>query len=275
MIVSAGSSTARQRSGARLRPRLLSHCLHWAAACFVGVGAWSTAGVVAAQTTSLFHHPSGAMAVAAPAAPAPGDGAVSGAMGYGGGYRGDSGSSLATASWTYQPAPPMRVFSKNDIITIRVDEIARMLAEGEAEKRRSSLYSAVLTDWIDISRGRIRPDPLEEGEPAVGGASNDRFRNEASVESRESVSFNIAATVVDIRPNGNLVLEARKSIRVNDNVWESSLTGICRAVDVGPDNIVLSKDLLDLEVHKQDQGQLRDGYRRGWFTRWLDRLQPF
>ena len=95
------------------------------------------------------------------------------------------------------------------------------------------------------------------------------------MESRESMTFNIAATVVDIRPNGSLLLEARKTIRVNDNLWETSLSGLCRAEDIAPDNVVLSKDLIDLEIRKLDRGHLRDGYKRGWFSRWLDRVQPF
>ena len=169
----------------------------------------------------------------------------------------------------------MRTFSKHDIVTVRVDEIARMLAEGDAQSRKNTLFRGILTDWISLSKGRLRPDAQPEGDPSVGTLSNDIFRSQSMIESRESLAFNIAATIVDIRPNGNLVLEARKSYRVNDNLWETSLTGICRVQDIGPDNIVLSRDVIDLQIGKEDQGHLRDKYRRGWFTRWLDRLQPF
>lgn len=182
---------------------------------------------------------------------------------------------LSGASWTYQPAPPTRVFRKNDIVTIRVDEITRVAAEGSAENRKRTLYEAILTDWISLSGFNLKPAAQSNGDPGVGTESNATFRAESTVESRESMAFNIAATVVDVRPNGNMVLEARKSHRVNDNVWETSLTGICRAVDIAPDNVVLSKDLVDLEIHKADRGHMRDGYKRGWFQRWFDRVQPF
>jgi flagellar L-ring protein FlgH len=182
---------------------------------------------------------------------------------------------ITSASWTYQPAPPLRTFKKNDIITLRVDEIGRMLAQGNAQKRRNGQFSATLSDWIKLSNFTLGPAAQRDGDPEVAFESEDSNRNQSIVETRETLTFNIAATIVDIRPNGNLVLEARKSIRVNDNVWETSLSGTCRAIDVAPDNVVLSKDVLDLEIHKEDQGQLRDGYRRGWFTRWFDRLQPF
>ncbi len=182
---------------------------------------------------------------------------------------------LDEASWMYQAAPPLRSFRLNDVVTIRVDEITRMMAEGSAEARKRTLYEAILSDWIRIQDFRLRPDPQANGDPSVATESNSNFRAESSVESRESMTFNIAATIVDIRPNGNLLLEAKKTIRVNDNLWETSLSGLCRAQDIGPDNVVLSKDVLDLEIHKEDRGHLRDGYKRGWFQRWFDRLQPF
>lgn len=179
------------------------------------------------------------------------------------------------ASWTYQPAPPVRTFQKNDVVTIRVDEITRLLADGQANQRKQTLYETILTDWVRLTDFRLRPDPQDNGDPTVAAESNMNFRAQSQIASRESLTFNIAATVVDIRPNGSLVLEARKSIRVNDNLWETSLSGTCRAVDIAPDNVVLSKDLIDLEIKKEDRGHLRDGYKRGWLARWLDRVGPF
>ncbi len=194
-------------------------------------------------------------------------------VGYG--YQNTPPVMLNDASWTYQPAPPLRVFQKQDVVTIRVDEITRVMAEGNIDNRKRTLFDAIVNDWIQVINFRFIPHPMVEGEPGVAFQSQSNYRADASVESRESMTFNIAATVVDIRPNGNLVLEARKHIRINDNLWETSLTGICRAIDIGPDNVVLSKDLIDLEIKKEDQGQLRDGVSRGWFQRWVDRFGPF
>jgi len=182
---------------------------------------------------------------------------------------------LRGVSWTYQQAPPLRQFRIQDIITIRVDEIARLQAEGRSEKRRDSIFLAALQEWLKLTRNGFVPDPQEDGDPAVAARSQSNFRARSQIDARESLTFNVAARIVDIRPNGNLVLEARKQIRHNDNIWETSLSGICRAQDIGPDNVVLSKDLIDLEIQKEDQGQLRDGYARGWFQKTMDRFKAF
>lgn len=183
---------------------------------------------------------------------------------------------LAAASWTYAAAPAARVLRIHDVISIRVDEVARMTAEGRASQRKNALYNAILKDWIEMEGLKaIRKAPQTQGDPAVNGQLSEIYRATSDLQTRESLAFNIAAEIADIRPNGNIVLEAHKSISINDNRWEISLSGICQAKDIGPDNLVLSKDIIDLKVEKRESGQARDGYRRGWFTEWASRLQPF
>jgi flagellar L-ring protein precursor FlgH len=230
-----------------------------------------------AQQSSLFHEtPAGASAMFMPQGPlvelpgqrvAPADQPIP--------QRIAPDVGMAAASWTYMPPPPRRTFRLQEIVTIRVDELARVRAQGRAEARRNMFYDALLNDWVSLSEGKLRPSQQSEGSPRANGLSNQQFRAEGSIDSRESLAFSIAARVVDIQPNGNLVLEANKTIWVNDNQFETSLTGICRAQDIAPDNVVLSRDLLDLSIRKNEKGQLRDSYKRGWVTRWLGELNPF
>lgn len=185
------------------------------------------------------------------------------------------GMTLAGASWIYESPPPIRVYKKYDIVTIRVDEISRVQAEGNSESRRNTLYDALLKDWLKFDGLDLKPAVQKDGDPRVQGSVNQLYRADSSLETRESITFNIASRIVDIRPNGDLVLEASKTIVVNENVFETSLSGICRPIDIAADNVVLSRDLLDLQIQKQERGRLRDGYKRGWVTRWFETLLPF
>ena len=183
---------------------------------------------------------------------------------------------LTEASWYYRPPISPRTFRHNDIVTIRVDEIARMQAEGNSESRRNTLYDALLKDWIRfVGLDTIKPNRQADGDQRIQGSTNQLYRADASLESRQSFTFNIAARVVDVRPSGELVLEARKVFEFDDNVWEYEVTGACRPIDITADNVVLSKDLLDLQVKKMERGRLRDGYKRGWFSRFVDTVSPF
>ena len=71
------------------------------------------------------------------------------------------------------------------------------------------------------------------------------------------------------------ILEAHRTVRNNEELWMHSLTGICRREDIGPGNTILSKDILHLNVEKRETGHMRDSYKRGWFWRWFDTLNPF
>lgn len=235
-------------------------------------------GVASAQNSSLFQRPMPEML--------PPVSAASGSMNSFSGSAQDipgvviqtngAPNQFAGTSWTYQPPPSNRVLHLHDVVSIRVDEMARMTAEGRANQRKNGSYDAILKNWIELEGLKaMRKAPQTSGDPEVTGQLNQIYRANSDVQTRESLVFNIAAEIADIRPNGNIVLEAHKTISINDNRWEISLSGLCQAKDITPDNVLLSKDILDLKIDKNEQGQSRDGYRRGWFTEWFSRLQPF
>lgn len=188
----------------------------------------------------------------------------------------DPNTALLAASWTAQPQIPARNLKIHDIVSIRVDETATTNAQGNAQSRKTTLYDARLNDWIElVGWDTIKPAKQADGDPRVQGQQNEVYRGSSTLQTREQMTLNIAAEIADIRPNGTLVLSARKTIEDNDNSWLVSLAGICRPQDVGPDNVILSRNIFDLAVKKQELGHVRDGYSRGWFTRWLARFKPF
>ena len=132
-----------------------------------------------------------------------------------------------------------------------------------------------LSDWVLLKGLTAVPDPQSEGEPKIKGSVDNKFRSEATLETRDSIKFKIACTVVDIRPNGNLVIEGHRLMQNNEETWEYALSGEIRAEDILPNNTVLSENVAGLRVHKREEGHVRDGYRRGWLLEVLDRWQPF
>jgi flagellar L-ring protein precursor FlgH len=183
---------------------------------------------------------------------------------------------LPNTSWTYAALPPPRKIGLHDPIVVRVDELARMQSEGEVNRRKTSTYNAQLKDWIML-RGleAVKPDPQPDGDQKVQGTLQQQLRATSELEARESLTFSITCEVIDIRPNGNLMLEGHKQIVVNEENWMVSLSGMCRAQDIDPNNTVMSRNMLNLHIDKRDRGQVRDGYKRGWFQRWFDEFDPF
>lgn len=183
---------------------------------------------------------------------------------------------MRQASWFPSEVPQPRVIQEHDIISVRVQEGAQYLAEGASERRKSATYQAILLEWLTLNGlGSASPNPQTNGDPEISGRLNSQYRAESGVESQETLAFNLAAEVIGLRPNGNVVIEARRTIQNNDDVWEYYLSGECRQQDIGVGNLVLSKDVLNLMVKKTERGAVRDGYRRGWFQKGFDAVNPF
>jgi len=182
---------------------------------------------------------------------------------------------LPDNSWTYRPPEEPKTVRLRDIVTVVIDEKSVVISEGEVDRKKKAHGDLVLKDWVLLKGWTLFPDPQSRGDPRIRGEVDNKLRSEASLETRDSMKFRIACTVVDIRPNGNLVLEGHRSIRNNKEVWEYSLAGEIRPQDVLPNNTILSENVADLRVDKREAGHVRDGYRRGWLLEWLDQYQPF
>jgi flagellar L-ring protein precursor FlgH len=188
------------------------------------------------------------------------------------------GLTLENSSFMYQQLPPEsrpRQLMKHDIITVVVDVRSRFLSEGDGQARKTQNLTAVLAQWIKLENGNLKPALQNDGDPGIVGTLNSQNRSQSDLELLDSLSFRMAAEIVDIQPNGNLVIEGHQTINNNEERWRISLTGIVRREAIQPDRTVSSDAIYDFNVDKEEAGQVRDGYARGWLGRWYDRYKPF
>jgi flagellar L-ring protein precursor FlgH len=185
---------------------------------------------------------------------------------------------LENSSFMYRQLPPEAQFRElqlYDIITVIVDYRSSLISEGDAKSKRNLSFNAVLSDWLKFDGKNIVPAPQDNGDPRIRGQLDSQYKTEADVSARDALTFRIAASVVDIRPNGNLVIEARSEVQHDDEVWEQSLTGVVRRQSIGPDRTVRSDDVAEKRIRIRKKGFVHDGIERGWFTKWYDCWKPF
>jgi len=197
-------------------------------------------------------------------------------------YRRDQsgGIPLSSSSLIYSDANHSALLPKvhrlHDLVTIRVNEASNYTNEGEVDRRNISSVDARLQNWIELDGLNLNASSKESTElPRARGNYNQQTRANGEITTRDLLTYNITARIVDIRPNGNLVLEARKTMRVDDELVENSLTGTVRAEDIPPNNVVLSEKLAELTINRRTVGHVRDSYKRGWLTRFWDGVNPF
>jgi len=82
-------------------------------------------------------------------------------------------------------------------------------------------------------------------------------------------------TVVDVLPNGNLVIEGAKIIRAGKDSQYAYMRGIVRPVDVTRENTVLSTQIADAQVEFIPEGELTEAQKKGWLLRAWEKIKPF
>jgi len=185
---------------------------------------------------------------------------------------------LEDGSYLHRELPPEarpRELQLHDIVTVIVDYRTLMRSEGDAENRKNSFLTAILTNWIRLDDGALKPALQNDGDPGVSGTYNSQYRAESDVELRDALTFNIAAEIVEIRPNGNLYVEGDINIKNNEEHWRIFLSGEVRRESIQPDRTVMSKSIVHLDITKEETGQVRDGYSRGWLGKLYDKYRPF
>lgn len=167
-----------------------------------------------------------------------------------------------------------REFSVHDLITIIVREQRKYESEAELETKKKFNIKSTLNALFEPVNGTLGAAAFSNGKPNVDFKFNSNIKNESDMDREDRFTTRITAEIVDIKPNDNLVLQARARIQYEDEVSIVTLTGVVRSVDVTPDNTVLSTQLAQKNITVENAGAVRDGSRRGWIPRLLDWLRP-
>jgi len=177
-------------------------------------------------------------------------------------------------AWSYVDTPKPHEIKVHDIITVTVKENATTNAKSVYNRQRNGQYTAQLAQFIRVnSQGNL--DNAAQNSPEIDGELQSQLQSTGQVTESETITYRIAATVVDVLPNGVLVLEARKSILDNKDLWEYTLTGKIRPQDITPDNSAMSERIADLSISKVQHGKLHDSTQRAWFIHLYDLIGPF
>ena len=107
-------------------------------------------------------------------------------------------------------------------------------------------------------------------------ASNNDFKSKGKSEQKNSLTGNIGVTVVEVLPNGNLVVQGEKLVTINQGDEYIQLSGIIRGRDVGLDNKISSSKVANAQIVYSGVGLTHDSNSGGWGSRFfLSDVWPF
>ena len=96
-----------------------------------------------------------------------------------------------------------------------------------------------------------------------------------SADQTASLTGSVAVSVVEVMPNGNLVLRGEKQLALTEGSEVIQVAGIIRPDDVAPNNTVQSRRLANAQIAYRGSGDLANATRAGWGTSTLLKLWPF
>lgn len=100
---------------------------------------------------------------------------------------------------------------------------------------------------------------------------------DAKADANRSGTFTtiFSATVIDVLPNGNLILVGKKTKGLFEDDKELELTGVCRPYDISGDNTIASNKIADLRIRFVASGPVAEASQKGWLAKGWDAFWNF
>lgn len=188
----------------------------------------------------------------------------------------NSGQSHMAAVSLLAVAPPQpKTLKKHDLIQIIIRESTQASSIGNTDAKKDTSIDAHLDNYLKLTnqfqvKGVVPSQPL-----GIVGAANTEFKGDATATREDTYVTRIGAEVMDVKPNGTLVIQAKKHIKLDEEEQDYILSGVCRVDDVAADNTILSTQLHDMDLTETTKGVVSDTNNRGFLTKLLATLNPF
>ncbi len=163
-----------------------------------------------------------------------------------------------------------KAFRLHDVVSIVVSESLAASTDGGVKNSRASNASSGLTGLL----GKLKTANNLQNLLGMTAASGLTAQGQSTTNSSLTTTF--GAEVVDVLPNGMLVVQATRQLPFSQQTQLIKLRGLVRPEDVSALNQVLSTAMTDLELEVTGKGIVNDStYRQNPVVRFLEKLLVF
>ena len=164
----------------------------------------------------------------------------------------------------------VKAFRIHDVVSVVVTENLAASTDGQVKNSRASNASSSITALF----GKLRPGNAMQNLLAQTSSSGLTAQGQSTTNSSLVTTF--GAEVVDVLPNGMLVVQATRQLTFSQQTQLIRLRGLVRPEDVSSQNQILSTAMTDLELEVTGKGIVNDStYRQNPLVRFLERLLVF
>jgi len=158
----------------------------------------------------------------------------------------------------------------HDVVSIVVSESLAASTDGQVKNSRTSSASSAISALF----GKLKSSTSAQNLLNANAASALAAQGQSTTNSSLTTTF--GAEVVDVLPNGMLVVQATRQLTFSQQTQLIKLRGLVRPEDVSAQNQVQSTAMTDLELEVTGKGIVNDStYRQNPLVRFLERVLVF
>jgi flagellar L-ring protein precursor FlgH len=166
-----------------------------------------------------------------------------------------------------------RARNVGDLLTVIISE-ASDVQNSENNSMDKSSSNSVNSEFDATSSGGFA-EQAANATLDVANSAKRAFAGKASYRDQRAYTDHITVTVVDVLPNGNMVIAGRRCLTIAGEQRTLVMSGIVRPIDLGPDNKINSRYIADLKTVYEGEGASKKFVRQGWFSRAANKVWPF
>jgi flagellar L-ring protein precursor FlgH len=155
-----------------------------------------------------------------------------------------------------------------DTITVVLEERTNASKGSTSAANRSGEAS------LAIPTLTMLPGAPVEG-ASLSASSDSTFEGGGRSAANNVFTGNIAVTVIDVYPNGNLLVSGEKQVTINHGTEYIRFSGVVNPVYVNAANTVSSTRVADARIEYQGRGYLSEAQTMGWLQRFFLNVSPF
>lgn len=184
---------------------------------------------------------------------------------------GDGGDKWKMAAGLYKDTKAARV---GDLLTVLITEETLATKDAKSSSSKKASLSGTASFAHPTLDGR-KTSWTNATLPAYSLETARDFEGDGSIENKESFTASITVRVVDVLPNGNLMIEGSRKLVIQDESMTVHIAGTVRPADISRNNTIQSSDIADASINYTSKGPLVQNQKRGIVTRLWNWINPF
>jgi flagellar L-ring protein FlgH len=161
-----------------------------------------------------------------------------------------------------------------DILTILVQQSNSTTKDNSTStSKKSSIDSSLSSLLINPATSSFFTKNNLLPSAKMSGAST--FDGSGKISNTEQITDKISVHVIDVLPNGNMVIEGTRQTSFAGESQQAVLRGVVRSEDVTAANTIYSYNISDASIKFIGKGVISDSQNKNWFVRLWDKVSPF